>query len=135
MRADSTTSNALEASGSRTVDVGPVEAFPDGSVRRVVAGRRALVVVHHGGRWHAMRDRCPHQGAPLSNGRIVEYACAHLERGRPVFGAATPSLQCPWHGWSFRLADGASPVSPNVRVRSYPIRVVAGRVTVELPSR
>ena len=134
MRVDCTTSSAPEPSAARSVDVGPAAAFPDGSVRRVVVGRRALVVVHHAGRWQAMRDRCPHQGAPLSRGRIVEYACAHLERGRPVFGAAMPALQCPWHGWSFRLTDGTNPVSVTARVRSYPVRVVAGRVTIEFPS-
>ena len=114
--------------------MGPAAAFPDGSLRRVVVGRRSLVVVHHAGRWQAMRDRCPHQGAPLSRGRIVEYACAHLEQGRPVFGAATPALQCPWHGWSFRLADGTTAVAATARVRCYPVRVVDGRVTIEFPS-
>ncbi|MDE0027194.1 MAG: Rieske (2Fe-2S) protein [Spirochaetaceae bacterium] len=113
-------------------------AFPDGSVRPVVVGRRSLVVVHHAGCWHALRDRCPHQGAPLSRGRIVEQACAHLEEGRPVFGDAVPVLQCPWHGWSFLLADGllaaaTSVATATARVRSYPVRVVAGRVTIELP--
>ena len=133
MHAGSTISSAPEPSAGRPVDVGPVAAFPDGSVRPVVVGRRSLVVVHHAGCWHALRDRCPHQGAPLSRGRIVEQACAHLEQGRPVFGAALPALQCPWHGWSFLLADGTSTATAAARVRSYPVRVVAGRVTVELP--
>lgn len=132
MRAGSTTSSAPEPPAAG-VDVGPVAAFPDGSVRSVAVGRRALVVVRHAGRWHALRDQCPHQGAPLSRGRIVEYPCAHLEGGRPVFGAAMPALQCPWHGWSFQLSDGTTPVSAAARVRTYPVRVIAGRVTVELP--
>ncbi len=148
-RVDSTTSSVPEPSAGRPVDVGPVAAFPDGSIRPVVVGRRSLVVVHHAGCWHALRDRCPHQGAPLSRGRIVEQACAHLEQGRPVFGAAVPALQCPWHGWSFLLADGmhatggihakggihatgTSAATATARVRSYPVRVVAGRVTIEM---
>jgi len=121
-----------------------VAAFPDGSIRAVVVGRRSLVVVHHAGCWHALRDRCPHQGAPLARGRIVEQACAHLEQGRPVFGEVAPALQCPWHGWSFLLATGmhaADSIAASgtfaataaARVRSYPVRVVAGRVTIELP--
>ena len=133
MRVDSTTSSVPEPFAGRPVDVGPVAAFPDSSVRPVVVGRRSVVVVHHAGNWHALRDRCPHQGAPLSRGRIVEQACAHLEQGRPVFGAAVPALQCPWHGWSFLLADGTSTATPAARVRRYPVRVVAGRVTIELP--
>lgn len=37
---------------------------------------------------HAWADRCPHRGAQLSRGRVVE--CA---------GAA--ALECPYHGWRF----------------------------------
>ena len=144
MRADSTTSSVPEPSAGRPVDVGPVAAFPDGSIRPVVVGRRSLAVVHHAGCWHALRDRCPHQGAPLARGRIVEHACARLEQGRPVFGKVVPALQCPWHGWSFLLADGtlaadgmhasgSSAAPATARVRSYPVRVAAGRVTIELP--
>ena len=113
-------------------DVGPVTAFPEGSVQRVRAGRRALAVVHREGCWHALRAQCPHQGADLSNGRIVEQVCAHLENGRVVFSGSEPVLQCPWHGWSFRLADGTTPASPAVRVRRYPVRIVGDRVVVEL---
>lgn len=55
-----------------------------------------------------------------------------------MFGDAVPVLQCPWHGWSFLLADGllaaaTSVATATARVRSYPVRVVAGRVTIELP--
>ena len=114
------------------VDAGPQGAFPEGSVRRVQAGNRALVVVHRGGRLHALRDQCPHQGAALSSGRVLEQACAHLESGRPVFTGHEAVLQCPWHGWAFRLSDGSAPAIPNVRVRRYPARFVAGRLIVDL---
>lgn len=114
------------------VDVGPAAAFPEGSVRRVRAGSRALVVVRRGGRLHALRDQCPHQGAALSLGRVVEQASARLEAGRAVFTGQEPVLQCPWHGWAFRLTDGCAPAIPNVRVRRYPARVVAGRLLIDL---
>ena len=115
-----------------TVDVGPEDAFPEGSVRRVQAGNRALVVVHHGGRLHALRDQCPHQGARLSSGRVREQACARLESGRPVFTGREVVLQCPWHGWAFRLSDGSALAVPNVRVRRYPARFAAGRLIIDL---
>ena len=115
-----------------SVDVGPAAAFPEGSVRRVVTGKRALAVVHRAGRLHALRDRCPHQGAALSTGRVVEQACARLEAGRPVFTGHEAVLQCPWHGWAFRLGDGSALASPGVRVRRYPVRIVAGRVLIDL---
>ena len=112
--------------------MGPVTAFPEGSVRQVRVGGRALAVIRREGCWYALRARCPHQGADLSSGRIVEQACAHLEDGRAVFSGSVPALQCPWHGWSFRLDDGGTPASASVRVRSYPVRVAADRVVIEL---
>lgn len=115
-----------------SIDAGPAAAFPEGSVRRVRAGNRALVVVHRGGRLHALRDQCPHQGAALSSGRVVEQPCARLEAGRAVFTGHETVLQCPWHGWAFRLADGRAPAIPNARVRRYPVRVAAGRLIIDL---
>lgn len=49
-----------------------------------------------------------------------------------MFSGSVPALQCPWHGWSFRLDDGGTPASTSVRVRSYPVRIAAGRVVIEL---
>lgn len=37
---------------------------------------------------HAWADRCPHRGAKLSLGRVVE-------------GEGGPQLECPYHGWRF----------------------------------
>ena len=117
---------------AKSTDVGPASAFPEGSVRCVQAGSRALVVVHRGGQLHALRDQCPHQGAALSSGRVLEQACARLEAGRPVFTGHEAVLQCPWHGWAFRLSDGNALAVPNVRVRRYPARFVAGRLIIDL---
>ena len=49
----------------------------------------ALAVANHEGRLHALEDRCPHAGALLSTGSIVD--------GR---------LVCPWHGREFELSSG-----------------------------
>jgi 3-phenylpropionate/trans-cinnamate dioxygenase ferredoxin subunit len=117
---------------AKSIDVGPASAFPEGSVRGVQAGSRALVVVHRGGQLHALRDQCPHQGAALSSGPVLEQACARLEAGRPVFTGHEAVLQCPWHGWAFRLSDGNALAVPNVRVRRYPARFVAGRLIIDL---
>ena len=122
------------ASGGATTptDVGPAVEFPDGSVRRVQAGNRTLVVVNHAGQLHALRDQCPHQGAALSQGRVLELACARMQDGQPLFTGTEVVLQCPWHGWAFRLDDGNALGAPGARVRRYAARIDAGRVLVEL---
>lgn len=60
-----------------------------GEVVRAKAQGVALAVANHEGCLYALEDRCPHAGAPLSTGSVVE--------GR---------LVCPWHGREYDLASG-----------------------------
>ena len=53
-----------------------------------------------------MRDLCPHMGAPLSEGHMVN-GC----------------LQCPWHGYRFDPADGHFVENPNEQ-RFAPLRAL-----------
>lgn len=54
------------------------------SPKRIEFLGQAVVLFRHDGKIHALADRCPHRGAPLSHGQI-----------------ATAGLQCPYHGWTF----------------------------------
>ena len=63
---------------------------------------------------HAVDDRCPHEGYPLSQGAVD--GC---------------TLTCCWHNWKFDLRDGSCGKGGE-DVRSYPLRVEAGRVQVDL---
>ena len=63
-------------------------------LRRVLFGEPVVFVRDGDATVRALLDRCPHRAAPLSGGRIVSGDAA---------GAA---LECPYHGWRFRLADG-----------------------------
>ena len=62
--------------------VAGLDELPEGRVKTVVAGGRALALSHHDGRYGALDNRCPHQGGPLGEGSI--------EKGW---------LRCPWHGY------------------------------------
>ena len=61
-----------------------------GEVARVKVQGVGLALVRHEGCWYALEDRCPHAGAMLSGGSVVD--------GR---------LGCPWHGREYALASGA----------------------------
>ena len=99
---------------------------------RVVAriGGRELGVVRdpRTGELHGLRNRCPHSGAPICFGSIVERAVGapgrYATTGRRV-------LRCPWHGWEYDLETGRCVDDPRMRVAVYPVRVEAGRVFVE----
>lgn len=73
-----------------------------------------LVLVRRGATVDALANACAHQGAPLSEGRVVE-GC----------------LECPLHHSRFRLADGQAVSPPSVYAQpKFPVRVVDGRVEV-----
>jgi nitrite reductase/ring-hydroxylating ferredoxin subunit len=99
-----------------------------GRVVARIGGREIGVVLDRDGGAHALRNRCPHSGAPLCLGRVRE-----RERGEPGCYVAGDGqvLRCPWHGWEFDLESGRCPEDPSMRVAVYAVRVEAGRVLVE----
>ena len=118
---------------SGTSDIGPVDHFEESRPQRVEVSGRALVVVRRGERFYALRDICPHQGAPLSAGKVGGTSLPCLPGEEVDFGREGELLTCPWHGWQFDLASGRSLVEPERhRVRAYPVRVVDGRVLVKM---
>jgi nitrite reductase/ring-hydroxylating ferredoxin subunit/uncharacterized membrane protein len=68
------------------LDAGELE---EGSPRVVKAGDTEVMLYREGNRLHALWATCTHEGGPLAEGRF-EDGC----------------VQCPWHGSTFRLADG-----------------------------
>ena len=53
------------------VVVAPVSEFSPGERRIVQAGSRSIGVFRIGDRFYGIRNRCPHQGGPLCQGRIA----------------------------------------------------------------
>jgi len=73
---------------------------PGAVVHRRLLGHDLALWRGPDGAVHAWHDRCPHRGAPLSGGCVVEGA-----------------LQCPYHGWRFdgTTACTAIPAAPTQR--------------------
>lgn len=84
-------------------------------------GEVPVLITRTGDRVTVMMERCAHQTGPLGDGEITE-----------IGGAAC--VVCPWHGSTFRLADGVVVRGPSANdqpvLRS---RVVDGRVQASLP--
>jgi nitrite reductase (NADH) small subunit len=112
------------------VVVGSVEALPDGSIAEVTVGGRSIAVVSSEGEFYALRNRCPHHGAPLCAGAVT----GRMKPSDPhqyVYGDEGTILRCPWHGYEFRLRDGLNPLHPDtLRVRTYRTAVEDGEVVV-----
>jgi nitrite reductase/ring-hydroxylating ferredoxin subunit len=110
---------------SRVV-VARLEDFPPDQRRMVTVGGRSIGVFRVGDRFFAIRNRCPHQGGPLCEGRVFPRARSD-EPGEVALDRDVPLLACPWHGWEYDLATGQSWIGAGEpRVRAYPVSVERG---------
>jgi nitrite reductase/ring-hydroxylating ferredoxin subunit len=100
-------------------------SVPEGTMRDVDVDGRAVLVLRQGGQLFAFQGRCPHEEGTLAEGS--------LEPGQVV---------CPLHGATFAVPsgqiladpDGVRPPSGDVpSLRTFPTRLVAGEVEVDLP--
>src|SRR3954452_12054215 len=118
--------------------VGEVAAFPPRSVTIVRAGGVELGIVRwDGDQIYALRNVCPHAGGPVCAGRLGPRIVADAGDPRRLgVDEHCPTLTCAWHGWEFDARDGRA-VAPGsaARVRTYPVRIDAGTVLVDLKGR
>ncbi|MFF3571961.1 Rieske (2Fe-2S) protein [Nocardia jiangxiensis] len=105
------------------VRVVPIADFPPGNRVIIEVGRRSIGVFRVGDRLFAVRNDCPHLGAPLCLGQ-VHGAIVSDEPGRVRNVPASWKIACPWHGWEFDLDTGRSQADPDrLRVRTFPVSV------------
>ena len=96
--------------------VGPLEELAEGQGRRLELDGHPVAVFRRGDRVYAVDDTCPHMGASLSEGFVTGQA-----------------VVCPWHGWTFDLETGVSPLDEDERVERYAAVVEDGQVYVTMP--
>ena len=116
-------------SGTRHV-IAPVDEFPYGERRIVTIEGRAIGVLNVGGTFYALRNSCPHHGAPLCEG-VVRGTMADTPAHESSYIRHNEFITCPWHGYEFDLATGRSLVDPQrTRVRTYEVAVEDGDVVL-----
>jgi 3-phenylpropionate/trans-cinnamate dioxygenase ferredoxin subunit len=104
------------------------------SLNEIAPGSRKIVdvagvsvgIFNLGGELFALRNRCPHQGGPLCEGKLW----GSLEATTPGdFHYSRPGeiLACPWHGWEFDVRTGQSWCDPRrLRTRRFAVSVESG---------
>lgn len=96
-------------------DVGAPEDFTDGDVSAVQADGLDIAVFRCGEELFALKDKCTHGRARLSDG-FIEDGC----------------IECPLHQGRFDIRSGEPRSEPVTRaVKTFPIRVLAGRVHIQ----
>ena len=105
-----------------TDEIGP------GQRRIVEIDGRSIGVFNVGGRYYALRNTCPHAGAPLCEGTLSGLVTSSAP-GEYAYHREGEILRCPWHGWEFDVTTGRSWFDPaRTRVRTYEtsLETVAG---------
>ena len=110
----------------RTV-VGTVNEIPPGECKIVDVEGRQIGIFNVGGEFHAVRNICPHQFAPVCLGE-VQGTTLPSAPGELVWGKEGQVLICPWHGWEFDLMTGRSLFDPKVSLKTYPVEVDGAEV-------
>ena len=102
----------------RWVRVTACENIPPREGRAARVGDREIAIFNLGERFLALENRCPHEGGPLCDGIV-----------------AGTAVVCPLHAWKVDLETGTvvRPASDRACVATYPTRVEAGVVLVEVP--
>jgi nitrite reductase (NADH) small subunit len=98
------------------VDAGEIDALPERGARVLRVGAEQIAVFRtSAGKVYALHDRCPHRGGPLSQGIV------HGDR-----------VTCPLHDWVIDLKSGAATGVDTGCTATFPVRVEAGRVLIDV---
>lgn len=104
---------------TRRFEVCPASELPPGERTIVEADGLSIGVFNVGGEFHALANVCPHQLAPLCEGRVTGTTSA-TEPGEYDWERDGRIVRCPWHGWEFDVATGESVFNPHrVRTRTF----------------
>jgi 3-phenylpropionate/trans-cinnamate dioxygenase ferredoxin subunit len=100
-----------------------VGEFQPGDVKIVEVDGREIGVFNVDGKFYALRNVCPHRGAPLCEGRITGEVKGP-EPGRYEIEREGEIVRCPWHGYEFDITDGEFIVdSSKLRSMTYDVSV------------
>lgn len=88
------------------VPAGRADEIKTGEAKVVQVNGKAVAVFHVADKFYAISNLCPHEGGPLSEGRVK--GCV---------------VRCPWHDLSFDLRTGQGTEGGGYCVASYEVRV------------
>lgn len=102
---------------SEFIKVAKTSELASGQGMVVEVAGRAIALFNVNGEYFALDNICPHRGGPIGEG----YVDCHNQ-----------TVQCPWHGWTFSLASGVSPVNAIAKVEKFDVQVEGDEVRISL---
>jgi nitrite reductase (NADH) small subunit len=108
-------------------EVAPASEIKPGE-RKIVypQGGTGIGVFNIEGNYYAVKNTCPHMGAPLCRGKLTgTTAPTRTASGQPDMEWIREGeiLRCPWHHWEFDIATGRTLFPSRQRVATYKVTV------------
>lgn len=101
--------------GDHWRSLGPLSQFDPEGISAAELDGHPLAIYRQGESIRISLDRCPHRDAPLTR-------LGHLEGD---------TVTCTWHGWRFRLADGAHADFGTPCLKMLPAQIIDGDLYVD----
>ena len=102
-----------------------ISELPSGARKIVEVEGRSIGVFNIQKSLYAVRNSCPHQGAPLCLGKVK----GTMKSSKPHtydYVMDEQVLVCPWHCWEFDITNGHSVFNPHrMRVKTYEVTLEA----------
>ena len=76
---------------------------------------QAVAVFNKSGEIFAIEDTCKHKGGSLGEGELNG-----------------DTITCPLHGWQYNITNGECLMNPQVKMRSFPVKVENGEISLEV---
>jgi nitrite reductase/ring-hydroxylating ferredoxin subunit len=99
------------------IKVAKTSDLPPGQGMQVEINGQPVALFNCNGEIVALDGVCPHRGGPIGEGYV---------------DCNNNTVQCPWHGWTFSLANGVSPVSATAKVQKFDVVVEGDEIKVAL---
>jgi 3-phenylpropionate/trans-cinnamate dioxygenase ferredoxin subunit len=111
--------------------VAKVAEIAPGGRKIVEVEGRSIGVFNINGTFVAVLNVCPHQSAPVCQGRLGGTTLPSPP-GEFCWGREGQILACPWHGWEFDLMTGRALADRRRHLRLYPVTVEGDTVYIAL---
>lgn len=108
------------------------EDLQPGEMLESTFGRHSIVVCRASdGHYYAFLNRCIHQGAPLSKGKLCGAPEPTDNIGEYNFGKEGDILRCPWHGREFDIKkNGCMVANEKFKIKHFNVVVKNEKVVV-----
>ncbi len=98
--------------------VARADEIPEGGRKIVTVAQREIGIFNVKGEFYALRNVCPHRGAPVCLGRLRPHV--DVSQGLDfAFEREGEVLKCPWHQWEFDVKTGNALHSTGMKIRDF----------------